>query len=145
LALQWFALNCKYNKEEFVSKQLQLQGFEIYIPRILQPTANNNRPKYNLYFPGYIFVRLDLECASLSKFNRMENASGLVCIEGEPFNIPDAMMLAIRKRIKEINTGRRLLLNENNYSADLEPVDSSCDFESLFSNLTAIMSEIDDS
>jgi transcription antitermination factor NusG len=125
LTSKWYALGCKAHKEVFIWKQLVAEGYDVFFPRISTSHKNDRKKPF---FPRYLFVHLDLEITGLSKFNNMPHTSGLVSIEGKPFHIPDAMIEAIRKRIKMINTPQE-------QSQDQTEVQNSI----LFSNLETLL------
>jgi transcription antitermination factor NusG len=101
LASKWYALGCKANKERFIWKKLQAEGYDVFYPRI---SYGIKKLRFKPFFPRYLFIRLDLDLIGLSKINNMPYTNGLVSIEGRPFHIPDAMIEAIRKKIDEINS-----------------------------------------
>jgi transcriptional antiterminator RfaH len=125
LATKWYALSCKANKERFIWKKLQAEGYDVFYPRI---STSFKKPLYKPFFPRYLFVRLDLDLVGLTKFNTMPYTSGLVNIEDKPFHIPDAMIDAIRKRINEINSSKEKAENNGKDTA-----------VSLFSNLETLL------
>jgi transcription antitermination factor NusG len=107
LAHQWYALCCKPRKERMIWQQLLSRGYDVFYPRILIRTRNGKRLIVKPFFPGYLFVNLDVEVESASKFQWMEHATGLVCVDGKPFHIPDGMIEAMQNRLFEINTAIR--------------------------------------
>lgn len=96
----WYVLSCKTNKEEIIEKQLQDQGYEVfypYIPAGKEPGASNmHKP---LLFPGYIFIRVDIDECGSSTFQWMKHSTGIVCMGGKPSHVPDRMIQAIQRRI----------------------------------------------
>lgn len=56
----WYAIRTKSRHEKIVSKQLEKDGLEFYLPMIQQPRQWSDRNKLiDLpLFPGYVFVRL---------------------------------------------------------------------------------------
>jgi transcriptional antiterminator RfaH len=103
LASRWYVLSTKLNKEEILLKQLESQGYEVFYPRYILSNGKSKRINVKAYFPGYLFVHLDLSNVSLSTFQWMPNAEGLVCFETRPAYVPDALVHAIRKHVDKIN------------------------------------------
>jgi transcription elongation factor/antiterminator RfaH len=99
---QWYALRCKPRKEDIVWKQVREQGHEIFYPRLRIHPVNPRSRKIVPYFPGYLFVRIDLEKVGLSAFNWMPHTIGLVSFGGEPASVPDNMIYAVQQRVEEI-------------------------------------------
>jgi len=98
----WYALRSKPRKEEVVWKQLHIQGFEVFYPRMRVQPVNPRSRKVRPYFPGYMFVRTDIEKVGLSTFRWMPHAMGLVCVGEEPARVPENLIHAIRKKVDEI-------------------------------------------
>ena len=99
----WYALRSKPRKEEVVWRQARDQGFEVFYPRLRVHTVNPRSRKIRPYFPGYLFVRVDIETSGLSVFQWMPHATGLVAFGGEPAAVPDHLISAVRLRLEEID------------------------------------------
>jgi transcription antitermination factor NusG len=95
----WYALSRKPNKEEIIGKQLQDRGYDVFYPYIPAGkdagVSNTHKP----LFPGYIFVRVDIEESGLSTFQWMKHSTGIVCMGGKPSHVPDRMIQAIQRRV----------------------------------------------
>lgn len=102
VSLFWYALRAKPRKEDVVWKQARDQGFEVFYPRLRVNPVNPRSRKVRPYFPGYLFVRADLETAGLSIFQWMPHAVGLVSFGGEAAPVPENLIHAIRRRVEEI-------------------------------------------
>lgn len=102
MPLQWYALRSKPRKEDVVWKQVQDRGFEAFYPRLRVNPVNPRSRKIKPYFPGYLFVRADIESVGLSTFQWLPHATGLVSFGGEPALVPDHLIHAIQKRVAEI-------------------------------------------
>ena len=106
----WYVLRSKPNKESFLWEQLNLQKIESFYPWLRVKPVNPRARKVKPYFPGYVFLRADLEEISLSTLQWMPGSMGLVSFGGEPASVPENLINAIRNRVNEINaTGRKLL------------------------------------
>ena len=95
----WHALQSKPNKEGAVWQQVRAKGFEVFYPRMPVKTTNPRARKVRPYFPGYLFVRANLEEVGPSMFQFMPHTLGLVCFGGEPAQVPDNLIQAIRRRV----------------------------------------------
>ncbi len=98
----WYAIQSHPNKEDFLWKQLQMHDIEVFYPRVRVHTVNPRARKIKAYFPGYMFVHIDLEALGLSTLQWMPHARGLVSFGGEPAMVPEALIHAIRQRVGEI-------------------------------------------
>jgi transcription antitermination factor NusG len=103
MSYQWYALRSKSRKEDAVWRQLQTQGVEVFYPCLRVHPVNPRSRKLVPYFPGYLFVEVDLEQSGISVFQWMPHTVGLVSFGGEPSIVPENLILAIQKRVDEIN------------------------------------------
>lgn len=99
----WYAIQSKTNKEEALYEHLLNQGFEVFYPRIKVNPVNPRARKIKPYFPGYMFVQVDLDEVGLSTFKWMPFARGMVTFDQEPAPVPEPLIHAIRRRTDEVN------------------------------------------
>ena len=102
MTLYWYALRTKPRKEDVVWQQLRSQGVELYYPRVRVHPVNPRARKVKPYFPGYMFIRVDLEESGISAYQWLPHSLGLVSFGGEPALIPDNLIYELKKRVKEI-------------------------------------------
>ena len=102
MTFQWYALRTKPRKEDIVWQQLRSQEIEHYYPRVRVHPVNPRARKVKPYFPGYLFIRVDLEDLGISAFKWMPHSLGLVSFGGEPAHIPDNVLFEMRRRVQEI-------------------------------------------
>ncbi len=102
MATEWYALRSKPQKELTLWRQLESRHIENYFPCVRVTPVNPRSKHIRPHFPGYMFVRADLEQDGLSKFNYMPHAIGLVSFGGVPANVPADFIVALKKRIAEI-------------------------------------------
>lgn len=102
MTAQWYALRCKPRKEDVVWKQAHDQGHEVFYPRLRINPVNPRSRKIKPYFPGYIFVHVDLGSLGFNAFSWMPHTVGLVSFGGEPASVPENLIYAIRQRVEEI-------------------------------------------
>ena len=107
----WYALHSQSRKEEMLWQQLLARSLENYFPRIHAHPTNPRARKILPYFPGYLFVRADLETTGISTFQWMPFCRGLVSFGGEPATISDAVLNTLRQRIGEVVEGGSFLLD----------------------------------
>ena len=99
MSVHWYALQSKPRKEEALWRQVQASGVEAYYPSLRVRPVNPRARKIRPYFPGYLFIRTDLEVTGLSSFQWMPQAVGLVSFGGIPAPVPDALIISIRHLI----------------------------------------------
>lgn len=104
LADRWYVLSCAPRKERVIFHQLHDRGFDVYFPYLIFKTQNPNMLKIEPYFPGYVFVKIDLEHVALSTFQWMPMTEGLVCSAESPLYVPDRIVQAIHRNLWMINS-----------------------------------------
>ena len=102
MANYWYALRSKPRKEEVVWRQVRTQGYDAFFPRLRVQPVNPRSRVWRPYFPGYLFVKADIQAVGLSAFQWMPHALGLVCFGDEPAIVPENLIFAIQKRVDEI-------------------------------------------
>ncbi len=98
----WYVLRSKPRKEDVVWRQMRAQEIEVFYPRLRVQPVNPRSKKVKPYFPGYMFVQVDIDKVGLSTFQWMPHAIGIVTVGEEPGIVPDNMIYAIRTRVEEI-------------------------------------------
>jgi transcription antitermination factor NusG len=101
--LGWYALHSKPRKEGLLYSQLSLRNIETFFPRIRAEVVNPRAAKIRAYFPGYVFIHVDLGGVGFGSFQWMPGATGLVNFGGEPAPVPDALIGSIRNKLDRIN------------------------------------------
>ena len=102
MASMWYALRSKPRKEDVVWRQVKHLGYDAFYPRLRVNPVNPRSRKLVPYFPGYLFVYVDLETAGKSIFQWMPHTIGLVSFGGEPSYVPENLIHELRKRVEEI-------------------------------------------
>jgi len=112
MAISWYAIRSKPNKEEFLARQLDSYGIEVFYPRLHVTPVNPRARKIVPYFPNYLFVHVDLEVTNISALRWMPGASGLVSFDGEPASVPDMLIGVLQKQIETLHASSQNFLNE---------------------------------
>ena len=100
--LQWYALQSKPHRENTLWQHLKAETIEAYYPRLHVRTVNPRARKIQPYFPGYLFVHVDVQATGLGLFKWMPFATGLVCFGDAPSPVPDALIDGIRGTIDRL-------------------------------------------
>ena len=111
MAVSWYVIRSKPNKEEFLASQLAAYGVKVFYPRLRVKTVNPRARKVRAYFPGYLFVHMDLEQVSASTLHWMPGAVNLVSFDGQPASVPDALISAIERQMEYINASQQTTLH----------------------------------
>ncbi len=117
MAVSWYVIRSKPNKEDFLAKQLLAYGMEVFYPCIRVKPVNPRARKVKAYFPSYLFIRADLETVNLSTLHWMPGAVNLVSFDGIPASVPDALIAAVERKVEQINA------SEENFMKGLKPGD----------------------
>ncbi len=100
---QWYVLHVKPHKERAVDRQLSaLEGVEHFFPSIQVTPKNPRAAKVRPYFPGYLFVRLDLNEMGTDALQWTPGAKGLVRFGDEPASVPDHLVQELQKFLAEL-------------------------------------------
>ena len=103
MALSWYTIRSKPNKEDFLSRQLKAHGLEVFFPVLRVKPVNPRSRKIRPYFPNYLFLRVDLDVINISDLQWMPGASNLVSFDGIPASVPDSLIDALRKQVEHHN------------------------------------------
>ena len=103
MTVSWYAMRSKPNKEDFLAGQLRAHGLEVYYPVLHVKPINPRSRKIRPYFPGYLFVHVDLDINNVSDLRWMPGASGLVSFDGEPASVPDLLVDTLKKQVDHHN------------------------------------------
>jgi transcriptional antiterminator RfaH len=112
MTVQWYALQTKPYKETAVWQQLLAQNHQAFFPRLRVNPVNPRARQVRPYFPGYLFVRADLHQVGSSIFQFMPHTVGLVSFGGETTPVQETIIIALQRRLKEIETaGGEIFMN----------------------------------
>lgn len=129
---QWYVLQSKPQKENLLYEQLRLREMEAYYPCIRVKPVNPRARKIKSYFPGYLFVHVDLDLVGISSLQWVPGAVGLVKFGGEPAFIAESILQAIRLMVEKNN------VDGSYFCSGLKPGDAVSINEGPFSGYKAI-------
>jgi transcription antitermination factor NusG len=119
----WYVLRSKPNKETLLWEQLSIRNVETFHPQIRARPVNPRARKVKAYFPGYVFVHLDLDLIGPSVLQWMPGAVGLVSHGSQPSTVPEPLIAALKKKVDQINAAGEELF-EDLQSGDLVQIKS---------------------
>lgn len=108
---KWYVLQSKPRKEFALFDQVLARRIECYFPQVQVVPVNPRSAKVRPFFPGYMFVFVDLNVVGLSALQWLPFARGLVGFDGEPAVAPDGLVSALKERIARINARGGLQLD----------------------------------
>lgn len=103
MTIAWHVVRSKPNREEFLARELESRNIEVFHPRLRANPVNPRARRFKSYFPGYLFVHVDLEKISSNALEHVPGAANLVSFGGEISSVPDNIIQAIRRKVEEIN------------------------------------------
>jgi transcriptional antiterminator RfaH len=99
---RWYALYTKPKKERQVDALLQEQGIETYLPTVQRKVRRRDRPDRIVYFPCYLFARLDLSDTPRSSIDWMPGIRHIVSLGERPAVVADEIVALLRRRLEGI-------------------------------------------
>lgn len=130
--LGWYVVHSKPQKETWLYNQLSALQVEVYYPCLRVRNGTTYSYKSKPYFPGYLFVNIDLDVTGTSVLQWIPGSLGLITFGGEPSCVPDGLLQAIRHRVDEINSA------ENKIQEGLRTGDEVVIHSGLFAGYDAI-------
>jgi len=103
MSVNWYVLRSKPNKEMLLWEQLVIRKVETFYPQIHVQPVNPRSRKVKAYFPGYLFVHVDLDQIGFSILQWTPGAMGFVSFDSQPAMVPDILIHTIQKKVDEIN------------------------------------------
>jgi transcription antitermination factor NusG len=98
----WYALRSKPNKEAMLERELISRDIEVYFPRLRVNPVNPRSRKWVPYFPGYLFVKVDLAAIGINYLNRVPNANKLVMFGDYIPSVSEALLRRIDIKLAAI-------------------------------------------
>jgi transcriptional antiterminator RfaH len=108
----WYAVHCKPLRE--LQAAIALESYlqlVVYLPELRR--RFRGQVQRSPFFPGYLFVRANLQIVRFSSINTTPGVMRLVSFGGAPQPVPDAAIEAIRELVDDLN--RLGVLPEHNF------------------------------
>ena len=113
---QWYTLHVKPHREHSVHKILLSPAslptlavlaepeccFEVFFPSYRVKPVNPRSARVRAYFPGYLFVFVDLDTVGPHAFDRIPGTHGLVAFGDEPAIVPPNLIDSLQRRMVEL-------------------------------------------
>jgi transcription antitermination factor NusG len=97
----WYALHVKPHKERPVCNLLKARGLTVYYPSLKVKPVNPRSRRERPFFPGYMFVCVDLELEGVNSLRWSEGTHGLVEFGGDPAIVPDSLISELQRQLEE--------------------------------------------
>jgi transcriptional antiterminator RfaH len=109
---EWYALHVKPHKERIVNRQLLADGVSVFFPKVTVKPKNPRSSKVRAFFPGYLFVKVDLTAMGQNAFQWTPGVHGLVKVGGMPAIVPPKLITELRLRMQTIERQGGLTYSE---------------------------------
>ncbi len=95
----WYAVHTRAHHENRVDAYFLIRGFETFYPaqrvKPVNPRAATIRP----YFPGYLFIHVNLAATGLGFISSVPGLIGLVQFDGQPTPVPEIVIDELKHRL----------------------------------------------
>lgn len=94
----WYLIYSKLRKEFVAKEQLELKGFEVYLPMIGEQTIKSDHPKmtYNPMFPRYFFIHLCDKTDDWRTIGYTIGVANIVSFSLYPMRVPDDLINSLK-------------------------------------------------
>ena len=98
--LRWYLVRTKRAREGTAEVQLERQGYEVYLPRLVQSIKRGGRWRDRIaaLFPGYLFVRVDEGQQALGPVRSTIGVTNVVRFGANYATVPDALVASLIAR-----------------------------------------------
>jgi transcription elongation factor/antiterminator RfaH len=98
--MHWYALYTKPHKERQVNGLLLRQGIETYLPTVRRKYRRRDRPDQMVFFPCYLFARVDFDATPRSTIAWMPGMRRIVSTGDQPAIVADEIVALVRRRLE---------------------------------------------
>lgn len=103
MSANWYVLSIKAHKEQPVHRYLINNQIETYFPKLYVKPPNPRSRTTRPFFPGYMFVNIDLDCEGENRLRWIPGTRGLVRFGDRPAIVPNNIITELRKQVRVIN------------------------------------------
>ncbi len=101
---QWYVIRTKPRQEQVALENLQRQDYRCFYPRIKQMQRRRGKRQLCIeaLFPGYLFVKLNLDVTNTAPIRSTRGVTGLVMFGTEIRPIADEVISAIQGKADQL-------------------------------------------
>jgi transcriptional antiterminator RfaH len=100
IVLRWYVIHTKPARESLAEANLQRQGFEVHLPRVLQSVRRHGRSRVCVtpLFPRYLFLQLNEGSQALSPVRSSLGVAEIVRFGARYAIVPNGIIAELRMR-----------------------------------------------
>jgi transcriptional antiterminator RfaH len=98
--MHWYALYTKPKKERQVEAILRGMSVETYLPTVRRKIRRRDRPERIVFFPCYLFARIDFDATPRSSIAWMPGIRRIVTSGDQPAVVADEVVDLIKDRLE---------------------------------------------
>ena len=99
---RWYVVRTKPRSELLAANELRDDELEIFSP-IVTSLSDQGRSTALPLFPGYIFVRFDMDSVGWPSFRYGQSVLGFLNFNGEVPSLPDEVIFELKQRCENLN------------------------------------------
>ena len=99
---RWYVIRTEPHSEYLAVSELEGDGLQIYFPRVKTVRPRPGHADSPL-FPGYLFIRCDLEGTGQPSLSRAPHVSGWVRFGGIAPAVPEKVISELAQRVESLN------------------------------------------
>lgn len=101
---RWYVVRTKPNSDNLAGSMLRREGLETFVPHVDTPVEGNQRRRRIPLFPGYLFLRCDVEGEDMPEVSRLPGVLGWVRFGSEVPSISDDEVLHLKSKVAELDS-----------------------------------------
>ncbi len=110
---KWVLVYTKVQEEQRAKKNLENQGFEIFLPLIAFARSNQSKSTtLKTMFPRYLFVKINMELDKWSRIKSTRGVSHLVVFGQRAAEIPNQVIVYLKSRADENDIFRQKITRQ---------------------------------
>ena len=100
---RWYAVHCQPHREQGAALHLRNQGYDVFLPRRERTIRHARRIETvrRPFFPGYLFLHLDLSCERWRPVNGTFGVVRLIMRGDEPAPVPRGVVEVLKTSCNE--------------------------------------------
>lgn len=121
----WYAIRSKPNKEFALERELIARNFNVMFPQLYVNPVNPRSRKIVPYFPGYMFIHINLEKTGIRPLNRIPQSIGLVMFDDYVPTVSEQLIQQIEKKLRAIAEAGGVIFENLHHGDPVEIVSGS--------------------